>query len=572
MLPSGIADWGNAVQNSREPARWREVREAALVRDEHKCRRCGASNPAELDVHHLVPRRGGGQDELSNLISLCDGCHAALHLNLQVGLARRMLERWAVRLARWLDFQRELPPGNFDFGPVLHLLGKTRLRDGQLPIILAILAGKDVLAVRPTGSGKSLCFQVPVLLRPGTALVFEPLKALMKDQVRSLQDLQIPATFMSSDVPFVERRRRLDLLEKGAWKFVYLTPERFDLTAIMDSSERDRLLLNRPTYMIIDEAHTVPQYGDGFRPMYAQLGAIREAIGRPQLLAFTATASRETQRKICHSLGSPDALVLAENPDRPNIALVRVHIRKDDAERFEILRRQIDGIYKGKAIIFVPTVNEGKRVQAGLARLGMPLEFFHAKAEEAGWRDQVQGRFLGRLDPPIKAIIATSAFGMGIDIPDVRLVVHWQHPFSVEEYLQGVGRAGRDGEAALAILFNDPGDAGLLRFMIKDSPQAIDREHEIAAIEAMASSESGCFRKALVTYLVGRDVPKKSLSLRILDWAFGQRAQVQTAVACCDFCSPELAAKVQGTRPRRLRPNAYSRVSSFQPEGRAKGR
>jgi ATP-dependent DNA helicase RecQ len=176
---------------------WRQARRAALLRDEYCCQRCGASKLSELDVHHRVPRSLGVDHSLANLITLCDGCHAALHLNLQVGLARGVLQRWAVRLARWLDFQRELPPGNLDLGPVLRLLGKERLREGQLPVILAILAGKDVLAVRPTGSGKSLCFQVPVLLRSGTALVVEPLKALMKDQVRGLHDAQIPATFIS---------------------------------------------------------------------------------------------------------------------------------------------------------------------------------------------------------------------------------------------------------------------------------------------------------------------------------------------------------------------------------------
>jgi ATP-dependent DNA helicase RecQ len=177
-----------------------------------------------------MPRSLKVDHSAANLITLCDGCHAGLHLNLQVGLARRVVQRWSVRLARLIDFGNELPKTNLDLGPVLQVLGKARLRDGQLPVILAILAGKNVLAVRPTGSGKSLCFQVPILLSPGPGLVIEPLKALMKDQVQGLHSLQLPATFISSDVPLGERRQRYDLLEQGTWKFLYMAPERFDPT------------------------------------------------------------------------------------------------------------------------------------------------------------------------------------------------------------------------------------------------------------------------------------------------------------------------------------------------------
>lgn len=534
----------------RADDQWRESRLAALVRDNYQCMRCGATDRSELDVHHRMPRSMGIDHSLANLVTLCDGCHAALHLNLQVGLARRMLQRWAVRLARWLDFQRELPPGDFDFGPVLRLLGKDRLREGQLPVILAILAGRDVLAVRPTGSGKSLCFQVPALLHPGTALVIEPLKALMKDQVRGLHDLQIPATFISSDVPRQERQARLSLLEEAAWKFVYLAPERFDERVILDPTERDRLLKFRPSHMVIDEAHTVSLYGEGFRPAYAHLNEIRQLLGRPQVLAFTATARPDTQRRICNSLGCPEAQIIVENPDRKNITLVRLPVAKDDSRRFEIVARQIRRTGKGKTIIFVPTVNVGKRVQEGLAKYGLRLELYYANAGDASWRDQVQGRFLGRLEPRITAIIATSAFGMGIDISDVRLVVHWQHPFSVEEYLQGFGRAGRDGQPALALLFTDPGDAGLLKYMLQGlrPDHRADREREVEVMSEMANSLSRCFRRQLVAYLLGRPVAKKSISMRILDWVFGERSPIRRAQECCDWCSPALSARLLSGR------------------------
>ena len=524
---------------------WPAARRAALVRDRYRCAKCGADNPSELHVHHRMPRSIQVDHSAANLITLCSGCHAALHLNLQVSLARRMIQRWAVRLARVLDFRHEIPTSDVDFGPVLQVLGKQKLRDGQLPIILAILAGKDVLAVRPTGSGKSLCFQVPVLLHPGTGLVIEPLKALMKDQVRGLHDLQIPATSISSDASPQERRQRYDLLEQGSWKFLYIAPERFNPTLIKDPTEYDRLMRFRPNYFVIDEAHTIAQYGDGFRPSYAQLGSIRQRLDRPQILAFTATASKDMQRRICESLGSPDAQVISENPDRPNIALVRLPMAKRDPRRFGVIARLLSQVRQGRSIIFVPTVKEGEQVQAGLAGRGIHLEFFHSDAHDANWRDNVQGRFDGRLLPAINAVIATSAFGMGLDIPDIRLVVHWQHPFSVEDYLQGFGRAGRDGKHALALLFTDErDDLRLLNWMVdqEPGPHSATRHADIAAMSRIANTRQQCFRRDLVSYLVGTEIPRKSWSMRILEWAFGERVRIERAAACCDRCSPGIVA------------------------------
>ena len=495
-----------------------------------------------------MPRSIKIDHSAANLITLCDGCHASLHLNLQVGLARRVIQRWSVRVARLVDFRGELPKTIQNLGPVLQELGKSKLRDGQLPVILAILAGENVLAVRPTGSGKSLCFQVPTLLQPGTALVIEPLKALMKDQVQGLHDLQLPATFISSDVPLRERRQRYDLLEEGTWKFLYMAPERFDRTAIRDTSEYDRLIrFRRWNYLVIDEAHTVSQYGDGFRPIYAELATIRERLGSPPVLAFTATASPDMRDRLCESLGIPDAKVIVENPDRANIALMRLAYSNNAPQRIDIMVRLLSKLKGGRAIIFVPTIKEGEKVQAALTARGFNLEFFHSNAHDPAWRDNVQGRFNGRILPAINAVIATGAFGMGLDIPDIRLVVHWQHPFSVEEYVQGFGRAGRDGKCSLAVLFtNERQDVGLLNYMV-DKEGTLFRSKrlgEIATIAEMANDRHRCFRDALVTHLVGDTCPRKSWSMRVLDWAFGERQRTDKAQGCCDYCSPELAERV----------------------------
>jgi len=494
-----------------------------------------------------MPRSIKVDHSAANLITLCDGCHASLHLNLQVGLARRVIQRWAVRVARLIDLHGELPKTNLDLGPVLQVLGKTKLRDGQLPVILAILAGKNVLAVRPTGSGKSLCFQVPILLSPGTGLVIEPLKALMKDQVQGLHSLRLPATFISSDVPLGERRQRYDLLEQGTWKFIYMAPERFDPNVIRDTSEYDRLIRFRPNYLVIDEAHTVSQYGDGFRPIYAELARIRELVGSPPVLAFTATASPEMQLRVCESLGIPDATIIVENPDRANIALVRLAYSKDDPRRIEIIMRLLAKLTTGRAIIFVPTVKEGERLQRELRLRGVDLEFFHSKARDPAWRDNLQGRFDGRILPTVNAIVATSAFGMGLDIPDIRLVVHWQHPFSVEEYVQGFGRAGRDGKRSLAVLFTDERqDSKLLNYMVDkdDTPTRAQRLDDIAEMAELANTTNWCFRESLVTHLVGDTKPRRSWAMRILNWAFGEKMDIEHSQGCCDHCSPSLPADV----------------------------
>jgi len=263
------------------------------------------------------------------------------------------------------------------------------------------------------------------------------------------------------------------------------------------------------------------------------------------------------QRRICESLGSPDAQVITENPDRPNIALVRLSMGKQDQRRFDVIARLLSQVRQGRSIIFVPTAREGEQVQAGLAARGIHLEFFHSKAHDSNWRDNLQGRFDGRLLPAINAVIATSAFGMGLDIPDVRLVVHWQHPFSVEEYLQGFGRAGRDGKRALALLFTDQrADLGLLNWMVdkEPGPYSATRYADIETMSRIANARHQCFRRDLVGYLVGTETPKKSWSIRILEWAFGERVRIERAAACCDRCSPGLVAELLDGRSTLFKP------------------
>ena len=212
------------------------------------------------------------------------------------GLARRALERWAVRLATWLDQHGTIAEESGNFGPALRLFGLHRFRHGQLPIVLAALSGKSVLVVSPTGSGKTLCFQLPAVLRRGVSLVVSPLKALMSEQVSDLLRKKIPATFINSDLSREEKETRFSLLSRKAIKLLYIAPERF---FVRSDAERSRLKLSQPSFLIVDEAHCVVQWGQDFRPEYGRLREVREKLGSPPILSFTATAGKELQTKFC---------------------------------------------------------------------------------------------------------------------------------------------------------------------------------------------------------------------------------------------------------------------------------
>src|SRR5579862_1811965 len=297
---------------------WQETRKIVLSRDNSRCVSCGeVCQRGEADVHHLVPRSLGGSDEASNLVTLCDGCHGTHHPNLQASLSRRFIERWAMRLAKWLDRQRELPEATPNLGGALRFLGLEKFRENQLEVVLAALNGESVLLVSPTGSGKTLCFQLPTLLRSGTAFVISPLKALMSDQVSGLQKKKIPGSFINGDLGPDEKRMRYELLEHHALKFLYCTPERFD-TNMVRAEEVQRISRAKPSFLVVDEAHCIDRWGGDFRPNYSRLGAVKQLLGNPPVLAFTATAGIKSQNRILQSLGITNARVVVSGVDRPN--------------------------------------------------------------------------------------------------------------------------------------------------------------------------------------------------------------------------------------------------------------
>ncbi|MER9119839.1 RecQ family ATP-dependent DNA helicase [Mesorhizobium sp. M0954] len=535
---------------------WQIVRNQVLERDGYRCVSCGvALRSADADIHHLLPRSMGGADEMSNLVCLCDGCHARHHPTLAGGLARRAMERWAVRLARWLDREGVVSEAAGSFGPVLRLFGLERFRHGQLPIILAALSGKSVLVVSPTGSGKTLCFQLPALLRRGVAIVVSPLKTLMSEQVSDLLGKKIPATFINSDLSREEKETRFALLTRNAIKLLYIAPERF---FVRSEDERSRLKRSQPSFLVIDEAHCVDQWGQDFRREYGRLREVREKLGSPPVLAFTATAGKEMQDRILASLGIPDAKIFVRDVDRPNIALLRWRCspeRRAQEIASMLLLPQLEG---QKVMIFVPSAKVGDELKSNLAALGLDAPFYHSRLGTPWERQELVKRFLGQSRPVVDHIICTNAFGMGLDVPNVRLVVHWQQSASAEDLLQELGRAGRDRKPSASVIFHDgPGrsDTGRLKFMAEKTVEAApldehqkatmleQRSRRIDQVAAMLRSSS-CFRASVRGYFGDGNAPQKlSPALRILEWVFGTHAPSTQRMACCDHCDAELVKK-----------------------------
>jgi ATP-dependent DNA helicase RecQ len=322
--------------------------------------------------------------------------------------------------------------------------GFSRFREGQADVIEAVLAGQDVVVVMPTGGGKSLCYQLPALLFPGVTLVVSPLIALMKDQVDALNARDIAATYINSSLSYDDQLARLRGMSRGQYRLVYIAPERFRNTRFVESLKGCKISL-----FAVDEAHCISQWGHDFRPDYLRLREAAEALARPPLIALTATATPQVRSDIAAQLGLKRASGFVAGFDRHNLTL-RVEPCKSDNDRltaaYQIVKRA-----KGSGIIYCSTRKAVDQVVGKLQRLGLTVGAYHAGLDEAK-RTRMQDYFMaGDLD----AIVATNAFGMGVDKSDIRFVTHYNLPGSIEAYYQEVGRAGRDGLPSLCtLLFN----------------------------------------------------------------------------------------------------------------------
>jgi len=350
--------------------------------------------------------------------------------------------------------------------------GHRDFRPGQEEIVGAVLTGRDVLAVMPTGSGKSLGYQLPAVMLPGTTLVVSPLISLMKDQVDELNRRRIPSAALHSLLSADARRDALNAARAGRLRLLYVAPERF-------ASEQFLRLLGglQIARFVVDEAHCVSQWGHDFRPDYRCLRAAaalcrtgEHAVGRPAMAAFTATATPEVRDDIIALLGLDEPQVLVAGFDRPNIFL-RVERVADEEEKNE----RLPGLVCGRrSLVYAATRKSAAAAASVLQSAGVPAAAYHAGLKDDE-RTRVQDAFAaGRL--PV--VCATNAFGMGIDRPDVEAVVHYAIPGSLEAYYQEIGRAGRDGRPATATLLWDYADVATREYLI-DSPRR-DSRHRIA--------------------------------------------------------------------------------------------
>ncbi len=330
------------------------------------------------------------------------------------------------------------------------VFGHTEFRPGQSEVVDSIMAGHPTLAVMPTGAGKSLCYQLPAVVLDGLTLVISPLIALIHDQVRALVAKNVAAASLTSSDSYEDRQETLRRLQAGQLDILYVAPERFRNPGFLKHIQQAKLAL-----FVVDEAHCISQWGHDFRPDYARLGDVIQRLAPPRVAALTATATVDVQDNILSQLGLHEPRKIITGFDRPNLELSVKETARGKA-KLEATKNALETWTQdgGAAIIYVATRKKTEEIATALSELGFDAHAYHAGLD-AQVRNRVQEHFTTGPQP---VVVATTAFGMGIDRADVRVVVHYQIPASVEGYYQEVGRGGRDGAAAGGILLYDSSD------------------------------------------------------------------------------------------------------------------
>jgi len=357
--------------------------------------------------------------------------------------------------------------------------GHEKFRPGQADVVAAVLAGRDTIGVLPTGGGKSLCYQVPALVRDGLTVVISPLISLMKDQVDRLVGRGIAAAFLNSAVSRAESARILSGATRGVLRLLYVAPERFESEELTRTLARSRV-----TLVAVDEAHCISEWGHEFRPSFRRIAAVSERLGTPQIVALTATATPRVRADIGRQLRLRDPRVIVGGFDRPNLSYA-VRSCRNETERLKALMGSVRAV-PPPVVAYAPTRSSVERLARQLRRHGLKAAAYHGGLDDEARRD-AQEAFMRE---SVHVIVATNAFGMGIDKPNVRLVVHHTMPGTLEAYYQEAGRAGRDGGRAQCLLLQAPGDRAIHDWFIRTTFPAPDVVRTVHAL-LRRSAEGG---------------------------------------------------------------------------------
>lgn len=396
------------------------------------------------------------------------------------------------------------------------VFGYKNFRPLQEAVINSVLAKKDTLVIMPTGGGKSLCYQIPALILKGITIVVSPLISLMSNQVASLEKHGIHSVFLNSSLEWKEYLKAVDEIKKGFVKIIYVSPEGLATSRIRDLLNEGNLEVSCIT---IDEAHCVSEWGHDFRPDYMEIFSVRKLFPKATMIALTATATEQVKRDIIKNLGLKKPEIFTTSFDRKNIFLEVQPKKSGESQVIDFLKNHKDE----SGIIYCTSRRQVDELFVSLKKKGYSVLNYHA-----GLPDDVRGEHQQLfIEDKVKIIVATVAFGMGIDKPNVRFVINFDLPKSIEEYYQEIGRAGRDGQPAWALLLYTYADVHKIRYFFTDMADPTKAEMKLKSMVNFASGNT-CRRKALLNY-------------------FGEKYEATTGESdgswCCDICSNLREAK-----------------------------
>lgn len=380
--------------------------------------------------------------------------------------------------------------------------GYDHFREGQIPVIEAVLEGRDVLGIMPTGAGKSVCYQVPALMMKGITIVISPLISLMKDQVGTLNQMGVHAAFLNSSLTSGQYYKALQLAKQGRYKIIYVAPERLETESFLDFAFSEQVQIS---FVAVDEAHCVSQWGQDFRPGYLKILDFLDRLSyRPVVGAYTATATAEVREDILDILRLQNPYVETTGFDRGNLFFAVKKPVDKYKELISYLKEKGYDTSGDSGIIYCLTRKSVEQVSFDLRNEGFSVTRYHAGLSDEERKENQENFIYGKR----QIMVATNAFGMGIDKPDVRFVIHYDIPRSLEGYYQETGRAGRDGKEGVCIAYYSYKDIRKLDKFLQSKPVAEQEIGRQLLMETLAYAESGeCRRKLLLSYF-GEDYPK----------------------------------------------------------------